>query len=215
MSIRAKYEQELEKLKVKLVLMAKNVNNQIEKAVESLINKDIVLANKIIAFDSEIDASEKEIESICLRLLLTQQPVATDFREISSILKIITDLERIGDHAEDIANLVVELTNTDYEKKLVHIPAMTKIALAMVQRSITSYINADLELAQDVIAMDDKMDELYLIVKLELVREIKEEICDADVALSLLIIAKYLERIGDHSVNICEWVEYYRTGEHK
>lgn len=215
MPIRAKYELELEKLKVKLILMAKSVNHQIESSVESLIHKDVELARKVVIADDIIDDYEEEIEGICLKILLTQQPVATDFREVSSILKVITDLERIGDQAEDIANIVIDLMNTNYERKLVHIPAMTKIAVEMVSDSIRSYVSADLDLAKLVIKKDDVMDDLYTTVKSELVDEIKTGICDADVALSLLIVAKYLERIGDHSVNICEWAEYYKTGEHK
>lgn len=221
MTIRAKYELELEKLKVKLVLMAKSVNQQIENAIEALVNKDLELAKKVAQSDDIIDNYEQEIESMCLKILLTQQPVATDFREVSSILKIITDLERIGDQAEDIAGIVIDLISTCYERKLVHIPAMTKIARQMVSDSIISYVNVDLDLAQSVIDMDDKLDELYRTVRKELVIEMKNDVCpeniscDADVALSLMIVAKYLERIGDHSVNICEWVQYYKTGIHK
>lgn len=215
MSIRAKYESDLEKLKIKLVQMAKSVNLQIENSVNSLINKDIELARQVANSDDIIDNFERDIESTCLKILLTQQPVASDFREVSSILKMITDLERIGDQAEDIANIVIDLMNTNYERKLVHIPAMTKIAIDMVSNSIKSYVNADLELAKVVIKRDDEVDDLYMTVKSELVEEIRADVCDAEVALSLLIVAKYLERIGDHSVNICEWVEYYKTGEHK
>jgi phosphate transport system protein len=162
-----------------------------------------------------VDQKERDIEALCLKLLLQQQPVARDLRQISAALKMITDMERIGDQAADISGIALYLADTPYIKKLEHLPQMASAAIRMVTGSIDAYIKKDLVLAREVMEMDDIIDDLFDVVKRELIELIRQNAGNGEQAIDLLMIAKYFERIGDHAQNIAEWVEYSMTGKHK
>jgi phosphate transport system protein len=162
----------------------------------------------------EIDDMERSIESHCLKLLLQQQPVAKDLRIISTALKMITDMERIGDNAEDIAEITKNLVNQKFIKDIVHIPQMAEATMSMVKRSIDAFVNKDRNLAEEVCKSDDIVDNLFNIIKDELIEKIQENKSNGEQAIDLLMIAKYFERIGDHAENIAEWVIFSITGEH-
>lgn len=211
--MRSRFDKELELLNADLVEMGNLIESQIEAAITALIEQNADLARRVIQGDVEVNEKEKEIEIRCMRLLLQQQPVASDLRLISSALKIITDMERIGDQAEDISEIVLFLVDTKYFKQLVHIPQMAQEVKKMVKGSIDAFVKRDLDLALEVIGSDDIVDELFHIVKDELVDKIREDIEHSEQAIDLLMIAKYFERIGDHSQNIAEWVYFAITGE--
>jgi phosphate transport system protein len=175
----------------------------------------VALAKKIIAADDEIDYREKEIEGMCLKLLMHQQPVASDLRLVSAVLKIITDLERIADHASDISEITVNMAGKPYIKKLEHIPQMAEATMKMVTKSIDAFVKKDIELAQEVMDADAKVDKLFFTVKKDLLGMINKKTDPADQAFDLMMIAKYFERIGDHATNVAEWVVFTITGLHK
>ena len=168
-----------------------------------------------MSYDREIDQKEREIESQCLKLLLRQHPVARDLRFISAALKMVTDMERVGDQAADISEIVSYIAQEGYIKQLEHIPKMAEKAVHMVKRAVDAFINRDLDLARAVIDMDDEVDGLFDVIKRELIELIHQNSDMGAQALDLLMIAKYFERIGDHAVNIAEWVEFAITGVHK
>ena len=211
--MREKYMRQLELLSKLLTEMGQMVEKAIEKAIRALISQDEELAKEAIRYDEEIDDKEKEIQSLCLKLLLCQQPVAKDLRFISAALKMITDLERIGDQAADISELAVDLSNQEYIKNLEHIKQMAVETTDMVIRSINAYVASDEKAAKDVIEHDDVVDELFVTVKNELIALINEDVKNGGQAADLLMIAKYFERIGDHATNIAEWVIFSVTGE--
>ncbi len=213
--MRNKFDEQLILLNNQLIEMGGLIEEAIENAVTALINQDVEIAKKVIQFEGEINEKEKYIENLCLKLLLQQQPVASDLRLISSALKMITDMERIGDQAEDIAELTVFLSRKPYIKKLESIPKMGKAAVKMVNDSIDAYVHKDLDLAMSVIAYDDIMDKLFDTVKENLINLIQINTENGEQAIDLIMVAKYFERIGDHAVNIAEWVVYSITGEHK
>ena len=166
-------------------------------------------------YRDEINHQESVIEGLCMKLLLQQQPIARDLRVISSALKMITDMERIGDHAADISEITIILANNKYIKKLEHIQQMAKETTVMVVNSIDAFVNKDAALAQKVIDQDDVVDELFVTIKRDLLAMINENIENGEQAMDLLMVAKYFERIGDHAVNIAELVIYSITGKHK
>ena len=213
--MRNRFEEQLDLLNKELLEMGALVDHAIESASQALINQDVEAANRAIDFDKEVDQKEKDIESLCLKLLLQQQPVARDLRQISAALKMITDMERIGDQAADISGIVIYLADAPYIKKLEHLPQMAKAAIRMVNGSIDAYVKKDLKLAKEIIDMDDIIDDLFVVVKNELIERIHEKAENGEQAIDLLMVAKYFERIGDHAQNIAEWVEYSITGEHK
>jgi len=213
--MRAQYDEQLNEMHQLLLTMGAYIENAIDMAVKALIEQDRELAEKTIQYDDEIDNLEKEIERVCLNLLLRQQPVASDLRHVSTILKMITDMERIGDHAEDISEITILLADAVYIKRLEHIPQMAETAKKMVTDAIDAFVKKDLDLARAVIAADDRVDELFSDVKDELIALIRENAENGEQALDLLMIAKYFERIGDHAVNIAEWVIFSMTGQHK
>jgi phosphate transport system protein len=216
MSIRNKFDQGLEELKLKIIKMGSIVEQQIRTSIKCLVTKDVDGAKLIIEADNIVDDLEKQIERDCLLLLLKQQPIASDLRAISAALKMITDMERIGDQAADIAHIATILSEKgEYIKKLVHIPAMADIAIDMVQKCVKAYVNLDINLANQVIKQDDAVDDMFELIKSEFVELIKKDANNGDQAIYFMMIAKYLERIGDHAVNISEWVIFYLTGEHK
>ena len=210
--MRNRFDQQLEQLNNHLLEMGALIERSIENATQALSRQDVDAAKTAITADQEVDHKEREIESLCLKLLLQQQPVAKDLRLISAALKMITDMERIGDQAADISGIVNYIAGEPYIKELVHLPQMGKYAIAMVRGSLDAYVNKDLELARRVMGMDDAIDDLFDIVKNELIEHIRSDASSGSQAIDLLMIAKYYERIGDHAQNIAEWVEYALTG---
>lgn len=215
MSIRKVFEEELAELKTELVEMCYLTEQMIGDAITALVNRDRELGKSIGDMDMRVDEYEMAIEKKCMRILLKQQPVAKDFRVVSTALKMITDIERFGDQAADIGDLVSTMPGETYIKKLTHITAMGDLALKMVRDSVNSFINNDEPLADEVIRLDDEMDELFLTVKNELIELIKVDANNGDQAIELMMVAKYLERIGDHAVNVAEWTKYNETGVHQ
>lgn len=215
MSIRKIFEEELAELKTQLVEMCRLTEQMISDAITALANKDRELGKSIGVMDKRVDEYEMAIEKKCMRILLKQQPVAKDFREVSTALKMITDIERFGDQAADIGELVYSMPGEKYIKELTHTKAMGNLAIKMVRESVNSFINNDAKLADEVIALDDKMDELFDTVKTELIELIKKDGNNGDQGIELMMVAKYLERIGDHAVNVAEWTKYNETGVHQ
>lgn len=211
--MREKYMRQLKLLSELLTEMGQMVEKAIEMAIRALVSQDEELAKEAIRYDEEIDDKEKEIQSLCLKLLLCQQPVAKDLRFISAALKMITDLERIGDQAADISELAVELSDQEYIKNLDHVKQMAVETTDMVIKSINAYVESDEKAAKDVIEHDDVVDELFVTIKNELIALINEDVKNGSQAADLLMIAKYFERIGDHATNIAEWVIFSVTGE--
>ena len=213
--MRNRFDQQLDLLNEHLLGMGALIERSIEKATQALIRQDEQAANEAISADHEIDQKEQEIEGLCLKLLLQQQPVARDLRLISAALKMITDMERIGDQAADISGIVCYIAGQPYIKELVHLPQMAEAAIRMVKGSLDAYVRKDLTLARKVINMDDEIDGLFAEIKDELIEQIRTDANAGSQAIDLLMIAKYYERIGDHAQNIAEWVEYALTGRHK
>ena len=213
--MRNRFDEQLALLNEELLNMGAMIERAIDCATAALKNQDAAAAASAIAMDEEIDQKERDIERLCLKLLLQQQPVARDLRLISAALKMITDMERIGDHAEDISELVLYLCGTPYIKTLEHLPQMAEAAITMLHGSIDAFVKKDLALARETIAQDDVIDNLFDIVKRELITLIRANAKNGEQAVDLLMIAKYYERIGDHAQNIAEWVEYSLTGMHK
>ncbi|MCL2815147.1 MAG: phosphate signaling complex protein PhoU [Oscillospiraceae bacterium] len=213
--MRNKFDEQLIQLNNSLIEMCETVKQAIADANKALIGQDTELAQKIIASDDDIDNKEKEIESVCLKLILQQQPVARDLRYVSAVLKIITDLERIGDHATDISELTLLLAGNPYIKKLEHIPKMAEVTMRMLTESIEAFVKKDLQLAEKVIADDDEVDNLFEAVKNDLIGLIKKNSANGDQAIDLVMVAKYFERIADHATNVAEWVVFSLTGTHK
>lgn len=212
MSIRAKYEKELNLVFNKLIEMCHDTELAIEKSVTALKTRDAELAKQVVSEDKTIDNEERDIEQDCLKILLMEHPVAGDFRDVSAALKMITDLERIADQAADISELSLQFGDEKFIKEPEHIEMMAKLVMGMVKDGVTSYIKKDIKTAKGLDKRDDRVDELFETVKRDLVELIKSDPSNADQAILFMMIAKYLERIGDHAVNIGEWTEYAATG---
>ena len=215
MSIRKQYDSDLEALKTALVEMGQNAAEAVENALEALCTADTAAAQKIVQGDDRINNMERDIEHRCMALLLRQQPVAGDLRHISTAMKVVTDIERMGDHASDISEITIALADQPYIKKLEHIQQMAKETMIMLVGSIEAFVDKDLEKANEVIKRDDVVDDLFDKVKKELIQMIHENADKGEQAADLLMVAKYMERIGDHATNISEWVIFSITGEHK
>lgn len=222
MTTRVLFDQELEKLNEELKNMSETVGQAIESTFEAFQTGDVIRAKEIIKSDRIVDEMERGIESRCLSLMLRQQPVARDLRHISTALKVVTDLERIGDHAADIAELTLHLDRMRTESKSVesaavlkHLPAMVETVKVMLRDAITAFIVRDSDAAEKIILRDDIVDAYFIKVKREVVELLKRDGERSDQAVDLLMIAKYLERIGDHAVNVCEWTEFSDTGKMK
>ncbi|MDR0223094.1 MAG: phosphate signaling complex protein PhoU [Oscillospiraceae bacterium] len=213
--MRDKFEQQLTLLNDMLTEMGGMVETAIAMAVKALEKLDVALAEKAVLFDEDVDQMEKEIERLCLKLLLQQQPVASDLRLISSALKMITDMERIGDQAADISEITLMLAGAPYIKPPEHITQMASATVKMVTESVDAFVKKDLKLAYDVIESDDVVDNLFNEVKFELIDSIRTDGGNGEQAIDLIMIAKYFERIGDHATNIAEWVVFSITGAHK
>jgi len=213
MSIRARYEKELSGIFDNLVLMCRHIETAIEKCVKALVERDFELAKDVFDEEKLIDRMERDIEQSSLKILLMEHPVAGDFHEVSAALKMITDLERIGDQARDIAEITMQFNEEEYIRKMEHIPQMAAIVIQMVKDGVQAYINHDLALARSLDKTDDKVDDLFNVVMSDLTALIKKNPDNAEQAIMFMMITKYLERIGDHAVNIGEWVEYAVTGK--
>ena len=204
--MRNRFDRELVRLNNELIEMGSMIEKSIETAVKAMVNQDVELANRVIESDDEIDQQERQIEDLCLKLLLQQQPVAKDLRLISSALKMVTDMERIGDQAADIGEITIKLANQSYIKKLEHINQMASETMLMLIRSIEAYVEKDMDKARKVIAYDDVVDDLFEKVRDDLIAMIQADSANGEQAADLLMVAKYFERIGDHATNIAEWV---------
>lgn len=212
--MRSRFDEQLNTLNTEMIEMGALCEESIALASKALTTGDVSLAERVSSLSADIDQKERDIESRCMKLLLQQQPVARDLRQISAALKMITDMERIGDQAEDIAEIITYLEGRTAEET-VHIRDMAAETISMVTDSVDAYVKKDTELAKSVIAHDDKVDEYFDKVKSRLIKMIAETPENGEYALDLLMIAKYFERIGDHATNIAEWVIFSVTGQHK
>ena len=212
--MRNRFDRQLELLNNELIEMGNLIEQAIQSAVNALLRKDKTAAEAIITLDQEVDRQERDIEALCMKLLLQQQPVARDLRLISAALKMITDMERIGDHAADISEITIMLAEEAYVKDLTLIHQMAMETTLMVTHSVEAFVQKDLKLAQSVIDHDDIVDDLFNQVKTALIQIIQENVKNCEQAADLLMVAKYFERIGDHATNIAEWVIYSITGYH-
>lgn len=211
--MRSRFDEQLAQLHRELIEMGALCERVIALAAKALTTGDKALAQQVPPLDREIDRKERDIENLCLRLLLHQQPVAGDLRQISAALKMITDMERIGDQADDIAELIPHLPAALPGGELLR--AMARETIAMVNDSVTAYVRQDVALAERVMAADDTVDDYFGRVKRSLIASIAHGGGDGEGALDILMVAKYFERIGDHATNIAEWVEFSVTGVHK
>ena len=207
------FHEQLEQLNVELIRMGALCEEAISAATKALLDKDLELGRKAEELEQEIDQKERDIENQCMKLLLRQQPVASDLRAVSAALRMISDMERIGDQASDIAEIARDMEENHLRRK-VPMAEMARAAIGMVTDSVDAFVRGDLELAHAVLREDDQVDQLFLQVREELIRLIAAGE-NGSVCLDLLMVAKYFERIGDHAVNIAEWVEYSLTGVHK
>lgn len=213
--MRIHFDDQLEQLNKEMICMGTLIEQAIGMAVEALIQQNVEKAHKAMEYDEEIDRKEKFIEDLCLRLLLQQQPVATDLRTVSAALKMITDMERIGDHATDISELAIALSEKPHIEQMTHIEQMAKETMLMLMHGVEAYVEQDHDKALAVITNDDIIDDLFDRVKGEIIEVIQKEGEYASQATDLLMVAKYFERIGDHAVNIAEWVIFSITGMKK
>lgn len=217
--MRDNFAKQLDELYVSVKDMGILCEKAIEKSARTILSNDdseenfLALVKEVDDCEKEVDQKEREVENLCMRLLLHQQPVATDLRTVSSALKLISDMERIGDQASDITELSKYIRNCSLHHKL-HLSEMFSETISLVKKAVDSFSNHDLDKAKEAIEGDDKIDGLFNKVKSELVAIIKDD-TDAELCIDLLMVAKYLERIGDHAVNIAEWVVYAIEGVHK
>lgn len=212
--MRNRFERQLLELNNELIQMGSMIERAIEMGISALVRQDVEKAKKAIAYDEEIDEQEKTVESLCMKLLLQQQPVAKDLRLISAALKMITDMERIGDQAADIAD-IVKVMSLGVPDASIRLKDMAKATASMVTKCIDAYVKQDLKLAREVIDFDDIVDDLFDEVKDEILQGMRKGITTDVQSLDYLMIAKYYERIGDHATNIAEWVVYSINGHHK
>ena len=217
MSIRKQYDTDLESLKESLTEMGHNSADAVENVLEALCVADADAAAAIVKGDARINNMERDIEHRCMTLLLRQQPVAGDLRRISTAMKVVTDIERIGDHAADIAEIIPHLVTVRKEgdPAVSQAIAMGKKAHQMILDALAALMAEDEQAARKVIAADDAVDYDFNAIKHQLAQEIAEDPGKVDAALDLLMVIKYLERIGDHAVNVAEWVQFARTGRYK
>ncbi len=213
--MRSRFDELLTLLNNSLIEMGALIERAISQATRALLEQDAESAKRVMDGDEIIDEKEKEIESQCLKLLLHQHPVARDLRQISTALKMITDMERIGDQAADISEICIYLSRQPYIKKMEHIPEMAESTIKMVTGAIDAFVKKDLRLAEAIIDQDDEVDGLYRAVKKDLIALVHDDVENGEQAFDFLQIAKYYERIGDHAVNIAEWVIFSITGTHK
>lgn len=210
--LRSNFEKDLNKLHVDLDKMCHLVILAIENCISAFKSSDRELCRDILAGDKVINDMERTIEARCLSLILKQQPIASDLRNVSTALKVVTDLERIGDQSADIAEILLETDVKCPYKMVEHIPNMATLARDMVKGAVEAFHEHDLKKASKIKELEKQMDRLFEAVKVELVQIVNEDRENIDVVINFLMIAKYFERIGDHAVNICEWIEFNQTG---
>ena len=206
--MRNKFNEQLVELNNEMISMGIMIEKSISRTVEALNNGDIELARKIMEGDEQVDRAQKKIENICFNLIVEQQPVAKDLRTITAALKMVTDMERIGDHAADISEITVFLARNNIKVNFDHIGRMATETVMMLNHSIEAYVERDREKARKVIEHDDVVDELFNQVKDDIITHIRSNPNAGEEAADLLMVAKYFERIGDHATNIAEWVIY-------
>ncbi|MCL1843631.1 MAG: phosphate signaling complex protein PhoU [Defluviitaleaceae bacterium] len=207
-----RFDEQLTELNDKLLDMGALVERLITMASQALIEQDTELAKTVLETESDVKQREKDIEALCLKLLMQHQPVASDLRLISAALKMITDIERIGDQAADISEIVIMMNGAPYITKSEYFPQMAAATIKMVTESIDAYVKKDLRLAKSVIKYDDVVDELFDKVKHDLMELIRRNAPNSEQAIDLLMIAKYFERIGDHARNVAKWVVFSIRG---
>ncbi len=207
-------DNEINSLHKEVILMGNLCEKAIEQAAKALLEHNLESAKETIELEEKINVIEREIEDVCLTFLLKQHPVAKDLRKISATLKMLTDLERIGDQARDIAEIAINNDLSDYKNNS-HIQALATAAIKMVTDIINAYVKSDLELCESVIEYDNVIDSLFEEMKADIIDIVKDNKKEVENAIYLLMIAKYFERIGDHACNIAEWVEFSITGKHR
>lgn len=212
---RTYFDKELEALHIDVIKMGAMIEDAITNAINGLISGDKDVCMQVVNGDKNVDEMEKQIETKCLRILWHDQPIAKDLRAVSTAIKMITDMERIGDQAQDIADIALRLHAHSIEQISASIPRMAEEAVKMVHNSINAFVDGDLALAKATIDNDDVVDGMFDSIKQELIELIRNNSAFADGVIDALMIIKYLERIADHAVNICEWVEFYQTGVRK
>lgn len=210
--LRSNFEKDLNKLHVDLDKMCHLVTLAIENCISAFKSSDRELCRDILAGDKVINDMERTIEARCLSLILKQQPIASDLRDVSTALKVVTDLERIGDQSADIAEILLETDVKCPYKMVEHIPNMATLSRDMVRGAVEAFHEHDLKKALKIKELEKQMDRLFEAVKVELVQIVNEDKENIDIVINFLMIAKYFERIGDHAVNICEWIEFNQTG---
>ncbi len=214
MNPRKLYDDELKELSAALIKMGTMAIEAVTRSMQALKTFDKTLAREIIEDDANINAMERDIETMCLKLILKQQPVATDLRKISTAIKMITDIERIGDAASDIAEISQFHDICEFPELQNEVLQMAESAKEMVAAAIEAYVKGDLELAKETMVKDDIVDDYFKKIRNELASRIYKDTHDMETVIDYLMIVKYLERVGDHAVNICEWVQFYVTGIH-
>lgn len=204
--MRNKFDRQLKMLNKEMKSMCGMIEDAIEKSIEALFDQDVKKAKKIVEIEDDITDQQKKIENLCFQLLIQQQPVARDLRTITAAMKMVTDMSRIGDNAGDISELTIVMAENPYVMKVEKIQQMSKETILMLNLALEAYVEKDMEKARAVIGHDDMVDDLFLEVKAGLVKTMKENHDYEEQAADLLMVNKYLERIGDHAVNIAEWV---------
>ena len=210
--MRTKFDEQLRQLGMEMTHMGNLIEKNIQDAVQALLSQDTETARRIMAEDELVDQEQKKIENICFQLLIQQQPVARDLRTITAALKMVTDMERIGDHAADISELTIAMAAVPYPLRGENIRKMAGETIVMLLDAVNSYVNKDIEKAHSVIAQDDIVDNYFVKVKADLIEVIRENPEYGEHAADLLLVNKYLERIGDHATNIAEWVIFALNG---
>lgn len=212
--LRLSQDTRMKELHEELIKMGSIVEKQIYSSIEALKSQDIKLAEEIIKKDDLVDDLQKEIEDKCIKFIATQQPLATDLRLIFTTTKIVTDLERMADHAVDICKITKKLKNDKFIKELIDIPNMAKIVQSMIKRSLDAYVSGDVDESYEICKMDDEVDLYYEKIIEELIEIMSDKKDIYNQAAQLLFVCKYLERVADHTTNICEWTIYLKTGKY-
>ena len=212
--MRSKFDEQLMELNKEMIEMGNKIILSIKNAIEALKARDEKMARTIMESDAEVDHLQKKIESICFNLLIQQQPVARDLRTVTAAMKMVTDMERIGDHAADISEMTILMGSKSQIDKFEHISKMATETMIMLNHSIEAYVEKDVAKANEVIMHDDVVDDLFMEAKKDVINLILNNPGEGEEATDILMIAKYFERIGDHATNIAEWVVYSITGEH-
>jgi len=204
--MRSKFDEQLLELNTKMTEMGNQIIQSINGAIKALVTRDVVEAKAIMENDAVVDHLQKKIEGICFNLLIQQQPVAKDLRTVTAAMKMVTDMERIGDHAADISEITILMGKNSQIDKFEHISKMASETMIMLNHSIEAYVDKDVNKAREVIEHDDIVDSLFLEAKKDVIELILNSPCEGEEATDILLIAKYFERIGDHATNIAEWV---------